>query len=777
MYRITFAFLAFLLLALVTPAHVANAQITFTVTSSIDLGDNVPGDGICESVVPPGAVAKSFPVQCSLRAAIEEANVLAGVDTIRFALTAGIDCDITSGVCVIQPDSPLPQITDTLVIDGESQLGATCGTRTIASGPSGTYTDSGFASRDLKIVLDGTNAGSSNGLELTSSAGGSVISGLVINRFGLNGIKFVGTDNAKISCNNIGTDATGMTDLGNAGDGIYLEGAATGNVMGTDGDGQNDGREGNVISGNTQNGINLSTGSNNSRVSGNYLGFNSAATDILGNTGSGFVMHSLNGLVLGTNGDGVSDLLESNVIVGNLRGVGLNRGANNRVAGNFIGTDLTGVPALGNLNEGVFIVNNANSSFVGRDQNGSPGEANEGNVIAFNGADGVDIRDTAVRIAVLGNRIYSNANLGIDLGNNGATANDAEDPDTGQNNLQNFPEIDSYLLEGGDSSVRFKVDTDTANATYPMEVEFFEADGDGEEGMRFLFAVSYTETDWGSGCGSPPCLKFFSFLSDVFELAIGDLVVATATDDNGNTSEFSAPIQTTLSTCPRPIFAKVFLEGAYNATNDKMNTDLVDAGQLPLSQPFADSAAYFFTPIYYPGPLTVTAIPDSAVDWVLTSLRTTPAPLEEYRIPALISENGVLFSPGRDSLCIPDEGPDNYYLIVRSRNHIEIMSSSAIDLTGTSGSWDFTTAVTQAYPGNDASAQKELETGVWGMFAADGTVDGQVTASDFNDWLVDTKAVATGYLQTDFDLDAQVTASDFNLWLVNTKAVATSKVP
>lgn len=63
------------------------------------------------------------------------------------------------------------------------------------------------------------------------------------------------------------------------------------------------------------------------------------------------------------------------------------------------------------------------------------------------------------------------------------------------------------------------------------------------------------------------------------------------------------------------------------------------------------------------------------------------------------------------------------------------------------------------------------------MFAGDGTVDGQVTVSDFNLWLVDTKAVATGYLQTDFDLDVQVTASDFNLWLVNTKAVATSKVP
>ena len=105
------------------------------------------------------------------------------------------------------------------------------------------------------------------------------------------------------------------------------------------------------------------------------------------------------------------------------------------------------------------------------------------------------------------------------------------------------------------------------------------------------------------------------------------------------------------------------------------------------------------------------------------------------------------------------------------------VSDSAIVVLGAVGAHDFTTAATGAYPGDDTSAQKELESGVFGMFASDGTVDGQITASDFDLWLVDTKAVATGYLQSDYDLDTQVTASDFNLWLVNTKSVATSKVP
>lgn len=72
---------------------------------------------------------------------------------------------------------------------------------------------------------------------------------------------------------------------------------------------------------------------------------------------------------------------------------------------------------------------------------------------------------------------------------------------------------------------------------------------------------------------------------------------------------------------------------------------------------------------------------------------------------------------------------------------------------------------------------KNLGDGNFGMFACDINHDGQFTASDFNAWLVDTKAVITGYVSTDCNLDGGSTASDFNLWLSNTKAVATSQAP
>lgn len=73
-------------------AHAA----TFTVSSTADVPDAAPGDGICR--------ANTFPPRCTLRAAIEEANALAGADTISvpagtYTLTLG-QLQTTSSVTI-----------------------------------------------------------------------------------------------------------------------------------------------------------------------------------------------------------------------------------------------------------------------------------------------------------------------------------------------------------------------------------------------------------------------------------------------------------------------------------------------------------------------------------------------------------------------------------------------------------------------------------------------------------------------------------------------------
>jgi hypothetical protein len=177
--------------------------------------------------------------------------------------------------------------------------------------------------------------------------------------------------------------------------------------------------------------------------------------------------------------------------------------------------------------------------------------------------------------------------------------------------------------------------------------------------------------------------------------------------------------------------------------------------------------------------MEVPSLPESTVDWVLASLRTDPGSATEVppskRAALLLSDGSVVDTNGT-TLAFHDVEPGSYYLVLRHRNHLSVMSSDTLDLSDGLGSWDFTTAMTQAYT-NGPDPMKDLGDGNFSMFAADASVDGQITATDFNQWLVDTKAVLTGYQQCDFNLDGQVTATDFNLWLVNTKAVVSSQVP
>src|SRR5215218_7020542 len=107
----TFAFfvLALVIVALsgVLAAKPAHAK-TFIVNSIDDEADKTPGNGLCQI---------TSADQCTLRAAIEEANASAGADTINFAIPG-------AGPHTISPGSELPTITQTVTIDGYTQSGA-----------------------------------------------------------------------------------------------------------------------------------------------------------------------------------------------------------------------------------------------------------------------------------------------------------------------------------------------------------------------------------------------------------------------------------------------------------------------------------------------------------------------------------------------------------------------------------------------------------------------------------------------------------------------------
>ncbi|MEM8995131.1 MAG: hypothetical protein AAGF23_10120, partial [Acidobacteriota bacterium] len=131
------------------------------------------------------------------------------------------------------------------------------------------------------------------------------------------------------------------------------------------------------------------------------------------------------------------------------------------------------------------------------------------------------------------NSLFGNGGPGIDLDGDGATPNDPGDADSGSNWLQNSAEIEAAAVGAGSIDVSYRVDSEPGNSTYPLTVEFAFADIDGEEGQTVIGTDIYTESDY-SGCGQPPCAKQVTLLTG----ATGDVVVATATDEQGNTSEY-----------------------------------------------------------------------------------------------------------------------------------------------------------------------------------------------------------------------------------------------
>jgi hypothetical protein len=149
----------------------------------------------------------------------------------------------------------------------------------------------------------------------------------------------------------------------------------------------------------------------NNVLQGNFIGTDRTGAKAIGNTDRALVVNmnasanTIGGIVPGA----------GNVISGNLdRGITLD-GANNLVQGNFIGTDVTGFQALGNARSGIEIGGPGN--IVGGTNNGAA------NVIAFNGVDGggafttngVDVKPGATGFAILGNSIFDNFGLGIDV--------------------------------------------------------------------------------------------------------------------------------------------------------------------------------------------------------------------------------------------------------------------------------------------------------------------------------------------------------------------------
>ena len=502
--------------------------VTYTINSTEDGADSSTSDGVCDDGTVPGST------KCTLRAAVQQANAGTGA-VIKFSITG-------SGVQTISPDSALPAITKPVFIDGYSQSGA--------------------SASNVLIELDGTNAGAgTNGLTLSGK--GSYVRGLAVNRFNGNGIVLQGRAGGQVLVGNrIGTDDTGETGQGNGAAGVYINDAP--NVILRD----------NVVSGNTTHGVHIS-GSRAKRavLYGNTIGLNASGTSDLGNTLAGVYINGAPNVVLrdnvvsgntthgvhisgsrarnadiqynliGVNASETADLgnagsgihisgarntgIYENVIGGNdSHGVSLTSSGtmDTFIGENYIGTNESG-EVLGNGGAGVHIANRSYNNFV------------EVNTIANNTSDGVTVTSTASGVGntIWENSMHSNGGLGIDLGDDGVTANDTGDTDSGPNFLQNYPANITFATRGDVASVRFTLDV-TANRRYI--VDFYSCDSStNDEGEHWLGFSPVRGSITGNLIFTPS--TFENTIRD-FTAPTATQITGTATDTHTNsTSEFA----------------------------------------------------------------------------------------------------------------------------------------------------------------------------------------------------------------------------------------------
>ena len=163
-----------------------------------------------------------------------------------------------------------------------------------------------------------------------------------------------------------------------------------------------------------------------------------------------------------------------------------------------------------------------------------------------------------------GNSIHDNAKLGIDLGSDGVTANDLCDPDSGANNLQNFPVISSVVYGASSTTVTGLLNS-TANTTF--DLDFYSNPACSNFPREFLQGETYLGSAQVTTDGS--CNGPFT-VTTLPAVPSGSRISVTATDPSGNTSEFSQRLPFSINTTsgspsggtPLTISGTNFLTGA-----------------------------------------------------------------------------------------------------------------------------------------------------------------------------------------------------------------------
>ena len=457
---------------------------------------------------------------CTLRAALQQASGTPSITDIHFNIDAmDMANDCTGDICTItvlfSSNSGLPGVPAGVTIDGSTQ-----------PGNAGVCTNPPASRPEYRIVLRG-ESGNAAGLRFETTSIGSTVRGINFSNHA-DAIVFSGSSNSAVECSFIGTTPDGLSAAPNLLTGISIDCEAQNNRIGGAAP-----ELGNLISTNIDRQVLFNAGPtcgqptppgpDNTLIQNNFIGPDKTGIALpAGETGG-----RVNGIEFldGDPGTSVGNIIRDNIIAGNASGIRLDPTATDtHILANFIGTDPSGTSTLGHAFGGIDIFNSSDNTI------GGPGE---GNVIANSEFEAVFIiNDDMSAPLPVNNTVSQNTmrdnGFGIELAPPfDLNPNDPGDSDTGSNNLQNSPELATAVVMGGTLTIEFIV-----QSPGNLNVEFFVADASGADGEAFVGSTAY------SGSGMNDTASFPGAMAQG-----GDMLVATATDTLGNTSEFSLNVE------------------------------------------------------------------------------------------------------------------------------------------------------------------------------------------------------------------------------------------
>ncbi|HEY2090376.1 MAG TPA: putative Ig domain-containing protein [Thermoanaerobaculia bacterium] len=323
------------------------------------------------------------------------------------------------------------------------------------------------------------------------------------------------SNNAVAGCN-LGVAANGTSVIPSP-KGIWITGTSSTNAVGGSSPGNT-----NVIGGHAE-GIRVD-GVTGTLINGNWVGVDINGTGTVANTIGIHVVNGGNATSIGA--------LRANVVSGNTTGIRIESATGTvSVQGNLIGTDVNGVGAIPNTGNGIETANSAGNVVI------------QTNTIAFNGGNGIAPGGTGVQIRA--NVIYGNTGRAINLTGGAAPVNDVGDADTGNDNIQNYPNASTVRIVSGVLMFDATVDSSfTANGSMALDV--FKADPSGQ-------ARTYIGT---TGCIAGNALTLYPVSIPTGLIVAGDAIVTTATTYGNSTCSSAGDGTSELSppafTCAAP---------------------------------------------------------------------------------------------------------------------------------------------------------------------------------------------------------------------------------